>query len=513
MADKSKYRIAETPNGFTVTGEDRNPVIIELDEYGIVANGALFSFYSYYKLSKHIARELMRDWQPPEDKLAQARKNLAEKHNADLDQLIRINYQPPWLESWAKKQTAKAIGKRIHKQWQRLLTMVPPDVLAVQKALFAATRRVSDIAGMQALYQHPQIVSDVSKYRAAAIALSLVDELYDFQRKNALYRSPEMQALHARARELNLEIAPRIDIDRNASIDDHLRAMYNWKALFSCIGKSYRSLNRTLMNLPGGIAPNMLKYLTTWRLGRPFTKRLELVFLLEAAMYIDDHRWDDTQRFESFSHMTDKATEEEIKRAMVRVSQHLRSDLSHRRVRDVRRFTQFLFDYPESHNGNVIGLADKSIDYHRNRLEEGRQERLKELGADTPASIPPIALPEKPEITFLASVEEIINEGREMGHCIADYARDAVRGNCYLFHVEKDRDAATVQVSFQGRVVQAHGPSNKSNNAVVWAKRVLNRWGSGFPDECGPAFADRRFEGLPIGRDVDPFPEEWDLPF
>ncbi len=70
-----------------------------------------------------------------------------------------------------------------------------------------------------------------------------------------------------------------------------------------------------------------------------------------------------------------------------------------------------------------------------------------------------------------------------MDHCLADYAGQAVSGESFLFHVEHDGDRATIQMDYQGGVVQAHGPHNRRNGAARWGRRVLRQWGRQFPDD------------------------------
>jgi hypothetical protein len=55
-------------------------------------------------------------------------------------------------------------------------------------------------------------------------------------------------------------------------------------------------------------------------------------------------------------------------------------------------------------------------------------------------------------------------------------------GTCYLFHVSHAGEEATIEVDRAGRVVQAAGPGNRMNAASRWGRRVLGRWGKGFPE-------------------------------
>jgi len=174
----------------------------------------------------------------------------------------------------------------------------------------------------------------------------------------------------------------------------------------------------------------------------------------------------------------------QIKEAMRRVAAHTRNDLSPRRTQDLKFLVNFLVDYPEVHRGNIVGLADKSIRWHREAADRRTAIQLAELAPQTLTARPPLPLPQTPGVTFLDTVGAICEEGTEMRHCIASYARGAAEGHYHLFHVTYEGEHATVQVdAYSGRVLQAHGPRNQRNNAVAWGTKVLNQWGHQWPQE------------------------------
>ena len=162
---------------------------------------------------------------------------------------------------------------------------------------------------------------------------------------------------------------------------------------------------------------------------------------------------------------------------MRRVGRFTHRDFSPRRWRDIRDLVQFIDDYPDRHNGNIVGLAGKSIRWHR-EIAEGR---IRADGGtyDDNAELakPPIPLPDLPGIRFLATVGDVRAEGEHMQHCIASYIKKAMNGAAYLFHVEFEGDQASVEVDWMGNVIQAHGPRNQMNSAVEWGRRALMRWG------------------------------------
>lgn len=475
MGNKSKYTITEQPDGFRVEGMDRTPVTVRLAPTYLEASfqgerdpyrwpdgrrRRRFGFYSYYDLSAYVAEGLMAHWQRPER-----------------------DDTPDWpgVRGWAVKQTAKAIGKRVHAQWKRLLDKVHPDVLAVQRAVFAATFGVAELATQVELYGHPYVVSDIVNYRAAAIAARHVADLArrqhhaaQLEKARLLRDSKEAQEFQALAEGLGLRIqldTSPVNEYHEPDLDQQLELMHNWRGLFSPTGRPYRSLNRTLMNLPGGVPSGLVCNLALVRLQRPIVERLELLALTFCAGRGGLH-----------AHVFHHARTPQIKEAVCRVASNTGNNLSPRRARDVRLVVHFLADYPEEHGGNIVGLADRSIRWHREQQQRVAAQQVERLGSETAAAKPPIPLPEAEGVRFLGTVADIYQEGVDMRHCIASYAVQAVYGICYLFHVEHDGDHSTVEVARNGRVVQALGPGNRRNGAAAWGRRLLNRWGRGFPE-------------------------------
>lgn len=483
---QSKYKIEETPDGFKIYGKDRNLVQVRLASNALLVESApdgakTFGLYEYYPFSREIAQGLMTNWEPPED-----------------------YKDSPWpgCREWVVTQTAKAVGKRVYKQWQRLLNKVSPDVLAVQKAIFAATMGAADIARCEKLYNHKYVVRDIINYRAAAIAAANVEELGRRFKLNEVWASPKGLEFSKRRRELetlaeelgfyiriilnsksvnDVPFAIEEEDDLKGQIDpeEKIDLLGNWKSLFSPTCEDYRSLNRTLMNLPGGVPHGLVCNLARIYLRRPVFNRSELALLMLYAGFKEGYaNKEDVFMF---------ATQAQIFRAMALVGEHTHNQLSPRRIRDIRFLVQFLLDFPENHNGNIVGLTKKSIAWHRDRREAEIQKQVNNFCAETETARPPIPPPDLPEIKFLSTVGEIVEEGAKMEHCIASYIADAIQGYCYLFHVDWNGDSASVQVDWRGEVIQAHGPRNQRNLAVTWGARVLARWGRDFPEELPSA--------------------------
>ena len=94
--------------------------------------------------------------------------------------------------------------------------------------------------------------------------------------------------------------------------------------------------------------------------------------------------------------------------------------------------------------------------------------------------MPPVPLPIRPGVRFLANSTDVFDEGNRMHHCVAVRAAAAVDGRAFLFHVEHEGTNATIEVDARGQVVEAKGPANGTNTAVNLGRDVLARWGLGF---------------------------------
>jgi hypothetical protein len=114
------------------------------------------------------------------------------------------------------------------------------------------------------------------------------------------------------------------------------------------------------------------------------------------------------------------------------------------------------------------------------------QKVIDRLGGQRETAPLPIPLPEVAGIKFLSTVEELLEEASSMDNCLASYAQVACMGWGFYFHVEKDGEAATIEVMRDGRVRQAAGPRNRQNSAARWGARVLQQWAQAWPEELPP---------------------------
>jgi len=434
-----RFRVIESSSGFRIERPHRCPVTIRLAPWAFVVNvegraPERVGLCEYDRLVDSTSRMLIQRWlRPPHVTGPAAGKK-------------RIS----------RSQICEAIEPAVRCQWKRLLAKADPAVVAVQDAVFGATGEHAFLAEEEALYREGYLVRDVLKYRAAAIALVHIEsELWpEFYRRTV---APDVRQLEA----------GWLD---TASPNALIYAMRRWCDLFSSSGTAYRSLNRTLMNLPGGIRPALVCRLQKLRLKRPMVSGLELTTLL---LKPDVPGPRDPEASALLLNMLHHATEAEIHRTIARIAAHTGRTLSPSRESHIRFVLRFLVDYPEPHRGGLSGLADKAVRWHR----DAARRTVDELGAaDTPTAYPPIPLPAVEGITFLRTIGDLAEEGERMQHCIASYAGAAIAGETFLFHAEYEGQHASIEVAACGDVRQAVGPRNSRNAAATWGAQHLHLW-------------------------------------
>ncbi len=136
------------------------------------------------------------------------------------------------------------------------------------------------------------------------------------------------------------------------------------------------------MNFPGGVPPHLLGNFQKIHLVRPIYARRELIFLLDCAGH---YHWTDEDDFEfrigrfgqrqrndriigdDIKNVIMKASADEITRAAKRLGDHLRTPLNLRKSIHLMRVSQYIMDAgPDlEHNGNLVGLMEKAIEWHR----------------------------------------------------------------------------------------------------------------------------------------------------
>ncbi len=382
----------------------------------------------------------------------------------------------------------------------RGLREIHPDAHDVQRAVLAVDQHVPRLACHPDLYADRFLARDVVRYRAAAIALARLDDLYE---------------PWCRSRGLPPD-------DGTAA---KLAALRDWRSLFSPNGQAYRSLNRTLMNLPTFAPASLVTHLRSFVLERPLTEPRALVATL---LHVSDGR---AARLADASELQrkcfERASERDIGDAVAAIAEFTGRSLSADHLEDIGYAVRFVTDYAHPFQGRLTGLVHRAIQWHdglrrrrarerqrppepptprpRRRHAPDRTPRALRRTLDQPTARPPVPLPEVDGIEFLASVDRVRAEARLMDNCIASYARSAVAGECFLFHVRHRGEHASVEVDPRGNVRQAEGPSNSSNHAAEWGAQRLHEWGRSLARARQPV---RRMEPPPLPRIANPDPDQ-----
>jgi hypothetical protein len=298
-------------------------------------------------------------------------------------------------------------------------------------------------------YDHRYLVADVLKFRAAAIAVSAVRVLCKGNAQVHFYDDKALERLEE-----------------------------NWLGIFSPDGRAYGSLRRTLMNLSWEVPGHLLHALRFVHLPRSVTDPLELTTICTAldqkkTMWANADVW--PGRLQILLH----AKAGEIQAAISRVGEHTRSRLDPNSLGDLRVFVRYL-DFPDLHAGRLAGLVEKALRWHGDIARRGLEQLLEQLHLppelkrlDTPTAPPRFPIPRDPHIRFLGTIGSILEEGRDMDHCVATLADTAVQGFAHIFHVEINGEEATVAMDRQGKIFEAAGPANSDNEAVRWGWLTL----------------------------------------
>lgn len=473
-ARDSGYAFAEHADGVTISAPDRGDVRVTAypcffcAEETAAGRRAFFGFYEMRRFARWVARVMMPEGES---------------------------------RTGALERTRRTLGRPLAASAARLREGADPLVLAVQRALYSAdprgvvwrqdTRRPEFYRDF---YRRAYLVSDLLRYPACARAVLCLPEIL-FPPRFKIDADPiEDEYIDLDLMQLSEDDE---EDDERQGCDgglfpgypaydfrpDHgdYRAMMerlgDWKGVFSPDDRPYRSLNRTLMNLPPYVPAAALKNLRHFRLARPLTSRSELLLTCCAIKRGAREEGDGEKMGVLLA-----ARRPDILRAMKMVRRETGVPLDGRRTESFDYLAGYLLDFPGEHSGSITGLAARSIRWHREHDEEARRNSIEGLDPAAPLARPPAPLPEGEGITFLDTVGALLHEGGLMRHCVATYAASALKGDCYLFHVERDGETATVEVDRQGAVVQARGPGNTINAACRWSRRVLARWGRGLSD-------------------------------
>lgn len=342
-----------------------------------------------------------------------------------------------WKKGTLKTKYCKMLSRPFREHWLKLLESADQTKVAIDKALT----------------------------RAVGFKLSHVNVLDFFDRVGELDQYEFQDFLSYRAATLYFFNCYSKCYDTYLSFIP--LKINDWKAFYSYNAKAYSQLNKTLMNMKWAVAYHELRGLNTIKLERPLLSRLELLCYLRAR--------------ENLKPLILKSSKDDILKAAKLYSKLTEIRCDCRRNADLSTFLIWLSDYPETYNGTLVGLVKRSKDWHdrQHRANIVRTAERYKLNTEQKTAKPPFELDLLPkEITFLENVQTLMDEGIKMGHCVGSYAKYAVDGRSYIFHVEHNKESATVELckSISWTVNQSRGPRNQENSASKWAKKWFDNF-------------------------------------
>jgi hypothetical protein len=192
-----------------------------------------------------------------------------------------------------------------------------------------------------------------------------------------------------------------------------------------------------------------------------------------------------------------RSSDNDIRQAILLIAKTNRDDTkieNFRKSVKIMDALNVIYSYPgDWKNFDILTLANRSLKYHTNekfmrgenerelqRQKEKEIEKYERLRVQKTA-LPPIPLPDDDRIKFLSTYEEVVNEGKEMNHCVGTYAEKAIDGDCFLFHIEYEGQIATAEILRNGHVQQVRGRFNASNVATEWGREYFKSWSRNFP--------------------------------
>lgn len=444
----SRYEFVDKSDSFSILYDNKEIDVVLRDGISLTINYGhrdlpRQGLFDYRCLVEKVVSAIYEGWVP--------KKRPDNKRKGDIPQHK--------LLAWAKKRTGESIGRRFSTSWRSLIQKADPAALAVQRSLFAATGKAAhyDLLTDTSWYKNRFLVKDVTSYRAAAICLQYGNSFpSDFIISDDADRHDQRLVKF-------LQLTP-----------DNFDKI--WMRRYSYDGELYTSLTRTLMNFPGGVPPSLLKNLRLIRLKKPMTNRLPLTFMLATTEIATSRAGFLGREGLPNLNLMLEADSEAIKKVAVIVGNELGRPVNTRKTSDIVSLSRYLLDYPHLHTGSIKGLAEKSVEWHR----QDRRLREKSLNYDKSVETAKtwIDVPENSGLKLLSSVGEILEEGDEMQHCVASdsYVRGAVEGEIYLFSFThpSTEERATIEVSKEGSILQAQGPRNSKNQATIDGVKVLS---------------------------------------
>ena len=456
-----RYQVRELAFGFEIDGgPDRTLIKVMAEEtcWAINHGGCVFQLglFEIGELASLCAKIAISNWSMPK------------KSGSSF-----------FVEKWMHDLTRKTFCKIISAQFKRIRVKLDQTVINVQKNVFHSTMKAGEISITTDFYKRASkyLLKDIISYRPAAVALRYIASpfsIYKFSLPSEDVAEFEKHEKHQDP--LAVINSPYPGAGYSLPMDKAMDLLEDWRALYSPDRIPYTALNRTLMNCPA-LSAFALGRLHKCYLERPVFNRLELMLNIEVSSPQLRHK-----------KVMIHSIEMDIKKSLKLVAAATRNDLSSK-FSSILFLIRYLNDYPEQHDGRIVGLARKSIRWHQEQANITKEDIISKYGEMAFPSLP-IPLPkiddDKINLRFLSSVAEVAIEAESMGHCIGNYVDKAMNGESFLFHLDHlpSGTSASIEVNSVGEVVQSCGPRNCRNKATTTGSRLLKSWGRNIPSNA-----------------------------
>lgn len=422
----SKYNIVELPDGFTIW-RNPNPLQPELPSMENVISLTVQYRDTYwhvgdsYQVGIYMWRELVK-----------------QIGSWFTDRVLSSKSSGTRAWKDAREYIIRALSYRVYEQWQRVIKSggVPENVAKLARLMWSSTQQDASILHCPSLYtdEYKFVYRDLVKYHACRMFAKAM-------------------------------------IKENLPEKDGCDYMANWR-LHLCGEQPSKALNKTIDKVPAAVSFHDITALARLQIDRPITGRLALIFTLKAVQH---YGWRLHQR--AVLNADERAIREAIAVSGYNLPRTPRSA-------DINTCVSYILDYPEAYHGGLVGLAQRSHDWHHDIYNRRRNDyraliAAEEIPPDKELPAPPVdtGYLEGYGVKFLAKAGDLYAEGQRMQHCVGSYVEKALEGECYLFHVDYQHQGkeyqATVEVGPQGNVYQAKGPYNEHNPACEYGSRML----------------------------------------
>lgn len=263
-----------------------------------------------------------------------------------------------------------------------------------------------------------------------------------------------------------LAFTPTADPQEIQARRDTLSGLY---ARFSDTGEGYRALNKTLAHFRELIhSEPLLENLKYTHLERTITDKLELITLLRAVeVYRKEGR--------RLNPLWKTATRSQIEKAM-KIALYDVYEQGEKTDDETKLFVERLFFYePLVYADGFVSFAEQ-VKKVVEKISWERRKTTLELFGPRRKLVSPRYVPYVPGVRFIETVGGLWDESVAMGNCTIDFAKQAIDGEMFFFHVEKDGEHATTKVLFNG-MFESEGKNHKPNAASRW------QWWNDVPEQ------------------------------